>query len=166
MPLGPLGFVGAQHRRTPRASVESVQRKASIKKKGRKVLWHFNNTQKKNLNAYAHTSCAFRSSLANMQLNSCEAVVHTQPILQGHARVFACVKGILLAQVGDLPAVIRICGYPAPVFASSAQYLHPVSCEVRLFEWNGKTNVFYGDVVPLVQESAPKKPYRRRLQSM
>jgi hypothetical protein len=89
-----------------------------------------------------------------------------KPIIQGRARVFACVKGKLLAQVNSLPAVVRICGNTAPVFACSTNYLKPLSCDVTLVKWNAKDNVFYGSVEPLALESTHKKTSRRRLRSM
>jgi len=88
------------------------------------------------------------------------------PIIQGNARVFACVKGKLMTQVGTLPAVIRICGNIAPVFACSTNFLEPLDCQVTLFSWCAKDNVFYGDVVPVMEELNPKKKIRRRLQSI
>jgi len=86
------------------------------------------------------------------------------PIMKGKARVFACVKGKLMTQVGELPAVIRICGNIAPVFACSTNFIEPLDCEVTLFSWCAKDNVFYGDVVPVMANVNPKKNPRRRLQ--
>jgi hypothetical protein len=89
-----------------------------------------------------------------------------EPIIQGNARVFACVKGKLMVQVGNSPAVIRICGNIAPVFLHSTYFMEPVECEVKLFSWYAKDNTFYGDVAPVMEHLTPKKTARRRLRSI
>ena len=88
------------------------------------------------------------------------------PIIKGRARIFACIRGNLLAQVNSLPAVVRICGNTAPIFACSTNYLEPLSCDVTLVKWCAKDNVFYGSVEPLAQESTHNKTCRRRLRPM
>jgi hypothetical protein len=99
-----------------------------------------------------------------MQANICHQISpKQQPILQGKARVFACVKGKLMVQVNTLPAVIRICGNIAPVFACSTDFLQPLECEVSLFSWCAKDNVFYGDVLPVMDTLNSKHIVRRRL---
>ena len=86
-----------------------------------------------------------------------------KPLLSGNARVFTCVKGNLMAQVGTLPSVIRINGNIAPSLRCLSNYLKPLNCKVLLFSWCAKDNVFSGVVTPITTHTQPPKNVRRRL---
>jgi hypothetical protein len=109
-------------------------------------------------------SSMYPNSYKNIREQSLQAI--PLPIIQGRARIFACVKGKLLAQVDALPAVVRICGNTAPMFACSTNYLEPLSCDVKLIKWCAKDNVFYGSVEPIAHESTRNTTNRRRLRPM
>ena len=87
-------------------------------------------------------------------------------ILSGNARVFTCVKGNLIAQIGTLPSVIRINSNIEPSLRCSCNFLKPFHCKVLLFSWCAKDNVFYGDVTPIITQTGLIKKTRRRLLSI
>ena len=95
----------------------------------------------------------FFTQSPNMQLSpSNDVSLQPKPTIQGQARIFAIVKGRFLVHVRDLPAVIRIGCSSAPIFARSTSNLKPLMCEVTLFRWCAKDNVFYGNGEPLRSE--------------
>ena len=102
-----------------------------------------------------------QDSFCNQNLT--DSRVFQKPILSGNARVFTCVKGNLMAQVGTLPSVIRINGNIAPSLRCLSNFLKPLDCKVLLFSWCAKDNVFYGVVTPITTHTHPTQNVRRHL---